>query len=431
MPLSEASGSLYIPDSDISADSLEYLKKKNPLRFEYLVGPGMLEFGLTEESVIWTAKDTNISNLCDKFRTNSIKASEEKILSAHEELALSHIFLLEEGINKGLRQYIDDETWTEIFKKFRLEYKYVNVDESVWEIWNNIVKITCKQIDDDQFKEEVKDYLSNYNFKSKNGNDDNQEEIIKSIFINLVDKYQLDEDAIVEDTHIHKYLSPLIDPFFPENQKIKVEWANKMSISSAEDRRSFDPSLFGSKPDFLIRTTNTNYVELLLAEIKPTKVSIKLFSNDLVKLGKEMKSSIDKIIDEGLLDVSVYGIHGAGEICKCYIMDLKSEGIYRMMVLGKFIIPRDPTSWATVINCFQILITLKGLVYESANNYYDTSRQILCENSEKTTYQQKFKRHGFHPPLKLMVNELVNKSNLLSTKQKIIERKDEVIGELK
>nr|CAG8601210.1 3702_t:CDS:2 [Entrophospora candida] len=176
-----------------------------------------------------------------------------------------------------------------------------------------------------------------------------------------------------------------------------------MSISSAEDRRSFDPSLFGSKPDFLIRTTNTNYVELLLAEIKPTKVSIKLFSNDLVKLGKEMKSSIDKIIDEGLLDVSVYGIHGA-EICKCYIMDLKSEGIYRMMVLGKFIIPRDPTSWATVINCFQILITLKGLVYESANNYYDTSRRILYENSEKTTYQQKFKRHGFHSPLKLMVN---------------------------
>ncbi|CAH1762459.1 8459_t:CDS:2 [Entrophospora sp. SA101] len=113
-----------------------------------------------------------------------------------------------------------------------------------------------------------------------------------------------------------------------------------MSNSSAVERRLFDPVFFGSKPDFLIKTTNpNNYSELLFAEVKHRRSTIKAIHEDLISLGKTMKSSIDKLVEEGFEDMCVYGLHVADDICKCYIMNLNYDGIYRMFLLGKFEIP--------------------------------------------------------------------------------------------
>ncbi|CAH1767216.1 14265_t:CDS:2, partial [Entrophospora sp. SA101] len=78
-----------------------------------------------------------------------------------------------------LRQYIDDKIWKEIFKMLHSEYKYIEISKLVWEIWTNVVKTTCKQTSDDQLKKEIKDYLNN--FKSKNDNNDNQEDLFLEI----------------------------------------------------------------------------------------------------------------------------------------------------------------------------------------------------------------------------------------------------------
>ncbi|CAJ0758895.1 1948_t:CDS:10 [Entrophospora sp. SA101] len=77
----------------------------------------------------------------------------------------------------------------------------------------------------------------------------------------------------IEDTHVHKRISPAIDLFFHENGKIKIEWANLMSKSSATTNRKFEPCLLGSKPDFTVMTTKPGkYIELLFRKIKPQKV---------------------------------------------------------------------------------------------------------------------------------------------------------------
>ena len=76
-----------------------------------------------------------------------------------------------------------------------------------------------------------------------------------------------------------------------------------MSESSASVKR-FDPGLLGTKSNFTIMAANSSKnIELFFVEIKPNKTSNALVSEDLIFLGKMMKSAIDKSIknstDEG------------------------------------------------------------------------------------------------------------------------------------
>ncbi|CAG8711300.1 18245_t:CDS:2 [Racocetra fulgida] len=61
-----------------------------------------------------------------------------------------------------------------------------------------------------------------------------------------------------------------------------MDWANKMSTSSAMQKRLFDPVLTGSKPDFTVRTINpNNSIELLIGEVKPPNAKHTFVDEDL------------------------------------------------------------------------------------------------------------------------------------------------------
>ncbi|CAG8629107.1 1381_t:CDS:2, partial [Acaulospora colombiana] len=40
------------------------------------------------------------------------------------------------------------------------------------------------------------------------------------------------------------------------------------------------------------------------------------------------------------------------------VMDLRFEGIYRMILIGEFGLPRGSTSWGTVLQCYQVMNTI-------------------------------------------------------------------------
>jgi hypothetical protein len=85
-----------------------------------------------------------------------------------------------------------------------------------------------------------------------------------------------------------------------------------------QTEKSFDPILYGSKPEILIKTINRrNHIELLMGEVKPPFTSTKLVNEDLVSLGKCMKAAIDKSIRDGAENIVVCGLHIAGEFIKC------------------------------------------------------------------------------------------------------------------
>lgn len=91
-----------------------------------------------------------------------------------------------------------------------------------------------------------------------------------------------------------------------------------MSESSAIEKRRFDPVLRGTKPDFTVMTTNlSKHVGLFIVEIKPCKTSNALVSEDLVSLGKMMKSALDKSIKDGVDDLVICGLQVIGKyICE-------------------------------------------------------------------------------------------------------------------
>ncbi|CAJ0755973.1 368_t:CDS:2, partial [Entrophospora sp. SA101] len=107
----------------------------------------------------------------------------------------------------------------------------------------------------------------------------------------------------------------------------------------------FDPIFHGTKPDLIIRTNLNDYIELMFIEIKPPNTKEALINEDLVYLGKTMKSALDKAIEDGLEDIVICGIQVAGFLSRCYIMDLCYEGIYRMILIGEFHIPNGVATW--------------------------------------------------------------------------------------
>jgi len=60
-------------------------------------------------------------------------------------------------------------------------------------------------------------------------------------------------------------------------------------------------SLQGKKTDFVVNTNTSSKQHLLIVEIKPPKHAANDSKReDLVKLGNEMKDSIDKMINDGI-----------------------------------------------------------------------------------------------------------------------------------
>ncbi|CAB4409532.1 unnamed protein product [Rhizophagus irregularis] len=124
-----------------------------------------------------------------------------------------------------------------------------------------------------------------------------------------------------------------------------MEWANKMSESSAIAKRCFDPERLGTKPDFTVMITNPQkHVELFIIEIKPNKMNNALILEDFVSFRKTMKYAIDKSIKDGADNLVICGMQVIKFLGRAYVMDLWFKEIYRMILIGEFELPKGSTS---------------------------------------------------------------------------------------
>ncbi|RIA91215.1 hypothetical protein C1645_128528 [Glomus cerebriforme] len=169
-----------------------------------------------------------------------------------------------------------------------------------------------------------------------------------------------------------------------------------MSESSAIAKRRFDPERLGTKPDFTVMTTNPQkHVELFVVEIKPNKTNNALVSEDLVSLGKTMKCAIDKSIKDGADDLVICGMQVIGYLGRAYVMDLRFEGIYRMILIGEFELPRGSTSWGTALQCYQVLNIIRVIVNNGATSYQTAIRK------NKQSKSSLMIKPMFHSPTKV------------------------------
>ncbi|CAG8688624.1 4033_t:CDS:2, partial [Funneliformis mosseae] len=129
----------------------------------------------------------------------------------------------------------------------------------------------------------------------------------------------------------------------------KLENAVEMLSSDVLDPSTYKNSPFqGRRADFSIYTQiQSNKYYLLVSEIKPARYMSSKETNfvdfDLIKIGNEMKNMLDKCIKNGVKtkDLSICSILVEGFQCSVFVMDLKFDAIYRMILLGKFFLPQN------------------------------------------------------------------------------------------
>lgn len=179
--------SSYTPsfDSPVSEDSIKVKSRKKSYYVDYFVGPGEIEWDLEEDSIRWIVSQVDISVICMEYRDSIIqKCNSMEILSVDEELALNHIFLLQEENQQGFREHFDDELWHNTFSEIYAQYPYVAVPECVFNLCGSVLKIACQQQDSRQRRTEIKNFLKNYKTEGE------LEEIMHNILSSFADSYQ-------------------------------------------------------------------------------------------------------------------------------------------------------------------------------------------------------------------------------------------------
>lgn len=117
-----------------------------------------------------------------------------------------------------------------------------------------------------------------------------------------------------------------------------------------------------------------------------------------------MKCALDKSIEDGVDDVVICGLQIIGFLGMGYVMDLRYDGIYRMILIGGFELPKSSTSWGTVLKCYQVLNTIRVIVNNGATRYQSAIRK----NSKQTeSDNMKMVKPMFHCPSKIPIDDLV------------------------
>ena len=69
-------------------------------------------------------------------------------------------------------------------------------------------------------------------------------------------------------------------------------------------------------------------------EVKKKGKQAHVYESDIIKLGKELKIAVDKLVNGGVDGAEVIGILVEGLKVMTYKMDLKYDGRYQMCVLN-------------------------------------------------------------------------------------------------
>jgi len=108
---------------------------------------------------------------------------------------------------------------------------------------------------------------------------------------------------------------------------------------------------------------------LLTVEVKsPRHHKNSVLDDDTVKIGNEMKDALDKMIDDGIesKDVTICGLLVQGFRCSMFIMDLRYDAIYRMVLLGCFYLPRDHYDFGVLLRAIEVLMQAQAIVVRTA-----------------------------------------------------------------
>ncbi|KAF0554395.1 hypothetical protein F8M41_019166 [Gigaspora margarita] len=382
---SSDSGTIMIENLD-DDNGMSSGRKKTDFRREWFIGLGIKETVLNNTSNQWIVDAINVSDVLLEYRKLSIeKASENVINDEAEILSLNHIFLLYEHSITGIRVMFNKSLWESMFKDIGNKFTSYELSD------RDIIK--CHTMS--KIANNVKGRKSLLRQWQREIEDDH-EDVVLEVFESII-KYLSPEESnstIKEDTFFHKYIAPLLDVFFAESNLFSCTWSTNVLDASAYRKYNFDPLLKEKKPDFGIYSSYKGKImHLLVVEVKPP---CKKNSDDLIKLGNEMKDIIDKCIDDeiNIKNIVICGLLIEGFQCNVFAMDLEHEATYRLIFLGRFYFPRSSYDLSVLSRAIENLMRVKDIIVNSAELFH----QIVSEGGNHFPDQSKM---TFHTPMRI------------------------------
>ncbi|KAI8051857.1 hypothetical protein BDF21DRAFT_404370 [Thamnidium elegans] len=211
--------------------------------------------------------------------------------------------------------------------------------------------------------------------------------------------YLLNESTVVKDS-----IAPFLENYFPNTKKITAFGADKDIPESRKRFIAMDPSLSGHvrKADFSIVSNSSNHLILAL-ESKSVKSQNKS-ANDLIKMARYMKDTIDDIESDEFKTVSIIGIIASGKTISTYVMTHSHDYLYYFYKLAKTYIPTDYHDMCRIIPIFSVLEQLKNIVTETSDILSTPPHNRATENNLK-------KLKTYHTPI-IIPKERIKRVNL-------------------
>ncbi|SAL97121.1 hypothetical protein [Absidia glauca] len=365
-PASESDeDSEYQPSNTTSSDSNK--QSVNPgNRYFYLVGSGLDKYITPTSAKKWMADGLDLVTKFLEYRTEVYNAAKMmEPLTVIDRLALNFICLISPSSQFGNK--MDSAVWDLIVKK-SMKQKPLEAIPDTDALW--CMKINqAARTSNDSAKETLKSWVRNDDSEKACCYQDVYRSMLRS-YSPYYDAYSVNEDTFVKDT-----LLPLLSAYFPNDSTIITEGANGAVGGSAKRKRQTDPEAQGRKGDFSVYTCDKHLSQLVfLMECKPPRASS---SDDFTKMANCLKDCIDKAIKDGVdhSALTVCGLICESGRCKVFSMDLKYHGMYRLIEIGTFYLPRDHNNLDVMLGAFQVMNQCQKIVMEAAKACKETIRQ--------------------------------------------------------
>ncbi|KAI7853845.1 hypothetical protein BDC45DRAFT_585988 [Circinella umbellata] len=297
---------------------------------------------------IWEVDSLNVTKIFHKYRQDSIKgAKERKQLSDGRVLSLSYIFLLS-AYTRCPISCLSAHQQHLIYNDLNTKHHYEYLDDLIILAFRKIQK----QVIDDLYIKNSSNTLAKQSMK-----------VARDLIDLFTEKEKHPRKG--EAKFIIETIKPFLKHLIIKNMDVLTDW---MTCHLKPSRHEIDQLTL--IPDFVIYTEpySSKNFEFMFLEVKKQGKQANMYASDLVKLSKEMKIGVEKLVKEGVEEPEEVGIVVEGIEVTIYKLDLKHDGQYRMYVLSRCHLPRKGANDVSLIpTCIECMRQVERIINENIN----------------------------------------------------------------
>ncbi|GAA5802401.1 hypothetical protein HPULCUR_007866 [Helicostylum pulchrum] len=202
----------------------------------------------------------------------------------------------------------------------------------------------------------------------------------------------IEETTVLTCFHVLKILQDAND----EIDKLRTTCVNQQSKTATRIMSSLLYKYFSSvqkdsESNLTIETLRPFIKHIIVSTCADIKLECNgTLENDMVKLGKEMKLAVDKLITYKVDSPEITGLLIRGLNVTVMKMNLQYNGQYRLIEISTFFLVRDTIDDIMLIpSIVQKLDQVRQIVQDTMENVYEAIRKELCSTRVNNTFMRK------------------------------------------